>query len=286
MREDIRRFWTIFLKYVAVIVFGLPLSEVQEAVAEALSASRDAGKVLARTQAFLSEHHISSDLSHRILRWTEFDYRIQHKWEREQEMLQQMPLMMRRLLLARIYRDFLENVPCIAQLRSFHRGELLMDLHGCLYPCSFCRFQPIVGPDLHYVRHGVIQAEIQGALISTLSRGASIGADGLLSDNTEHHTTISGVPCEYVCESLVDCLVLPADSFREILATCPNDLREEMHHFQRQAHDTSRRCSRLFRRWGRKSLSIWHGGGVSCIKCHRKWFSRWVLKAFTFWRRK
>jgi len=236
VREDIRRFVTIFLKYVAVIVFGLLLSEVQEAVAEALSASRDAGKVLTHTQAFLSEHHISSELSHRILRWVEFDHRIQHKWEREREMLQHMPLRARRLLLARIHRDFLENVPCIGQLRSLHREELLMDLHGCLYPCTFCRFQPIVGPDLHYVRHGVVQAEIQGALISTLSRGASIGADGLLSDNTEHHTTISGVPCEYVCESLVDCLVLPADSFREILATCPNDLREEMHHFQRQAH--------------------------------------------------
>jgi hypothetical protein len=68
------RLFTIFTMYMGVIVFGMLLSEVQNAISDLYEYQRQRTRVIHQLKDFLFLHDVPHELAGSVLSWVEFDF--------------------------------------------------------------------------------------------------------------------------------------------------------------------------------------------------------------------
>ena len=225
------RLCVVFLMHVGVLVFGFLMSEVQDIAADALEASRDHAKLRRRTLKFLKENEIPTSLTRHVTRWIEFSNNIKVRRDLQDDVLTQIPLSMKRRVLGRMHRGMLAKVSFLRDIETF-RDDFLVDLFTRMQSEAFPKWMPVAmsrGPQadaLIVLTHGQISVEFNEQLVSTLRPGDFFGEHSLLMDTA--WATRAGVHVRYVCETLVETLVLTKVDFNSVLQAYPASLREEV----------------------------------------------------------
>jgi len=226
------RIFTIGTMYMGVIVFGMLLSEVQNAISDLYEYQRQRSRVIHQLKDFLFLHDVPRQLSDTILSWVEFDYAHRQARSFDSMAMMHVPEVLRRSLLSHLHHDALYKVPFLRQLSSNFREDFLVDLFSRMITMTFPPGFPIAsraidGNRMYLIKFGIIRvALMDGSTIETLNPGDFFGENCLLGENSWR--TKAGMLVEYVSTTFVSCLILSRDMFVQTMSEYPRCVQEDI----------------------------------------------------------
>ena len=259
----LERVFVVVVEYIGVVVFGTLLSEVQNVIEDLYHMSRSRARLVLEVRQFLRDRSVPKPLTTQILTWLDFDYEARQKKAQENQILENVPVMLRRSLHSYLHQDLLLRVPTFlagltsSQLhaflsaflvhltlppsemsmchavRSYYRYDLMIDLFAKLTPNTFPKGMPIASRQsannkLWVVSEGtLIVASYTGEPLTCLRQRDFFGELGLIGVESRYRLA-NGLPVEYFSNSMVICLQLAKKDFEEILLTFPDEIMEEI----------------------------------------------------------
>jgi CRP-like cAMP-binding protein len=215
------RLLTVLLQHIGLVVFGFLLSEVQDIVGDEMSQSRDRDKLIQHARKFLQDHEVPPELMSRVIHWVKFDFSLRQRRDEQDEILDHIPPVMRRLIYVHLHQGLLNRIPFMTCISKFLREDILTDLFSRMQSEAFPKWLPIStvhGNQAHgliVITKGIISAEYNDQLVSSLQPGDFFGENSLLV--SYFWSTSRGVPAEYICETVAECLVLTRESFDQVI---------------------------------------------------------------------
>ena len=239
--NQIERIVSVFLMHVGVLIFGYLLSEVQDIASDALSAKRERSKLLTRIRRFLQEYDISKDLSQRVTEWVEFSHQVQSRHNLQEEVMDSVPPLLHRMLLARLHRGMLNSVPFLQQIPMAFRSQCLVDLFSRMKPAAYPKFTNIgdsrgsLADALLFITHGQCRVEFGNNIVSTLRPGDHFGEHSLLIPQV--WSTSHGVPVNFICLTFVETMILTRLDFDRTVASFPEKIRRKVDEVRRETKE-------------------------------------------------
>ncbi|EKX33385.1 hypothetical protein GUITHDRAFT_120449 [Guillardia theta CCMP2712] len=253
------RVYCIVVMYLGSLVFGILLAEVQQIVNQWTRQARNRDNHVQAILDFLRKNEIPFNLENEVVHWASFDFEETQRSKVQNEVLNSLPMKLRRNLLHYMHKGTLNRISIFSGVVHPSMKELILDIWAALrsvtyYYGSIICDSTTKADRLIIISTGVAQIKTyanifdlrtdvafnqnsHGTKLFDLNPGDYIGEYALLGD-TDWGASYNRL--DITCESMTRlmCLVLTKSAFDELIANYPPALKEELH-ARGQKHITS-----------------------------------------------
>ena len=293
------RIFGIVVMYIGSITYGILLAEVQQLVAQASQDAIERDAFIQSLLDFMQEHDIPRKVENDVIRWSKFDFEKMQATRKQTRVLDVLPRALRHNILRFLHKDMLEKIPLFSEMMRFAGKDLMLDLCHSMSSMTYYPSSPICESDevadrLFVVASGTAKVELSvhregkravGAPsvrarlgvkctaeqsdsddmqvmadkdVIMLTIGDHFGEYSLLGE-TDWSANFPGLYVKISAVSALSCMVLTREKFQAVIASYPEEVKQEIESLssdylssKQHAHRLERaRVARVYFRWSK-----------------------------------